>query len=705
MLRFSNCSLLAILLAIAIAATPSSQAQPVQPLMPPPGQNAAAADEPLPNRQLAPQKPVAAEPAEDTPTNDKPSDDKPSDDKPTDDKPTDDKPARAASSPRTTPSLIATIPLPSTADRIDAIAEGNRHIAVIGLLEEQTVATIDLDSGQVLAQAAVGFAPNVVRYDAQRRLVYAAGANAPGLVVLDSETLQVKKAYGLGAGVLDITFDSQTGRIFATHPTLSSISVIDLTEKQARALPMPDPPLAVAFSERTGKLLVTLGSDDPLGLLVVDADSGELEARLRSGATPEAIALDDRRQRLVVLNSKSNDLSVLDLDNLDLGSEGTQVKTVGLNWRPTRLALSPSGDRAYVTSRDSDRLQVVNLNSGQLEATYTIGRQPIGIQVLSRQGAPSVVVVEAGVPQLQWLSLPSTSAISTVAPPPSSGSAAGRVVDLAGQLVSRGEIRLTSLRQDVPERQLNLLPDGSFLIPGLTPGLYLADISVPGYPTVSSQLQVRSGFVSSTRIQLPPGRPSQDATGMGIIPDANPFSDELAAHLRDSLQHRAANRDVELLIGPIGVWDKFRQLAPLAEGLTVIDRDNRLTNDLERLKVIGTSLGLRYVLLTHMEISRDFNRRGNPLINLAVRYFVPGLPLEIPNLTPNQLRSRGVMVVVDLLKDKPGDRARYYEAFGRDDVGGNPLFEDAAAGLFRRQAQNMIPNLLRQWQDNGAPLS
>ena len=70
-----------------------------------------------------------------------------------------------------------------------------------------------------------------------------------------------------------------------------------------------------------------------------------------------------------------------------------------------------------------------------------------------------------------------------------------------------------------------------------------------------------------------------------------------------------------------------------------------------------------------------------------------------PNFTPNQLRSRGIITLVDLQDDSPGDRANYYEAFGRDDVGGSPMFDEAAAGLYRQQVRNMVPEFLRQWQE------
>ena len=597
---------------------------------------------------------------------------------------------------------ISQIPLQSGVDRFDILERGEQTLIAVGLLQEQSVALVDLASGEIVAQTAIGFEPNTVRYDPINNVVYAAGLNSDGLVVLEGDDLAIRKGYGLGAGVLDVDFDGESGRIFATHPTLSSISIMQLSEESARTLPVPLPPLAIAFNPVSNNLLITADNDTPLGLLVLNAENGELLAMLRSGLKPEDIAIEPESQRVVVLNSSTSDLTVF-----DRRASGEAIQTIGLNWRPTRVALSPDGRYAYVTSRDSNHLQVANLETGELQAVYDVGDSPIGVGYLPTENGPAVLIAEAGEPQLNWLELPegdSDSALA-IAPRPNTGSAAGRVVDLAGNPVSGGIIRLTSIRGDVPDTQLNLFPDGSFLIPNVQTGVYLADISVPGFPTVSSQIQVRSGFVSSTQIQLPPGRPPEDSVGIGVIPDREPFSDDLAAQVHAALSETTGDRPVELLIGPIGVWEEFRQLAPLAEGLDIIDRDNRFTPDLERLKVIGNSLGLRYIVLTHMDISREFDRRGNPFLNLAIRYFVPQLPVNIPDFTPNELRSRGVMIVVDLQEDEPGDLAGYYEAFDKDEVGGTRMFEDAAAGLFRRQAESMVPELLEQWKDAGAPFS
>ncbi len=598
------------------------------------------------------------------------------------------------------------LPLPSSADRLDAVSE--RGWLAVGLLEAQAVALLDGASGDPLWQVAVGFAPSVVRVDAARQVVYASGLEAPGVVALDLLTGELLRAYGLPAGVLDMAVDPARGRVFASMPAAQSLAVIPAPSRQgegseqpqARNLPLPGPPLALAYDPERGSLFVGLAGEDPLSLLVVNPDNGELLARWRGGNTPEAMVLDAQRQRLVVLNSGSQDLTVLDLSR-----SGEALQRIGLDWRPTRLALSADGRWAYVTSRNSDRLQIVDLEAGRLAASLRLEGQPTG---LVRLGERDLWVVAAGIPALRRLvdiqaqvgdgraeSWKGGASQQNGIP----GVVTGRVLDIAGQPVQTGVLRLAATSTQ-PQQTVRIAADGTYVLPELPAGLYLVDVEVPGFPPTSTQVEVRAGFVSSQDIRLPPGEPARQPEGIGLLPDEPVYSDELARHLSLALKELQPQRPVILLKGPLGPDPRFEPLLPLVQDLTLLDGDERYTADLAKLKAVGDALGLRYILLTHLQISRDYNRQGSPLLNTALRFLAPAVPVEIPNFTPNQLRSRGVVVVVDLQRDRPGDRARYYEAYGRDDVGGEPLFEDAAAGLFRLQVRNMVPVFIQQWQAN-----
>jgi hypothetical protein len=115
----------------------------------------------------------------------------------------------------------------------------------------------------------------------------------------------------------------------------------------------------------------------------------------------------------------------------------------------------------------------------------------------------------------------------------------------------------------------------------------------------------------------------------------------------------------------------------------------------EKLKALGRTLGLRYIVFTQVVHSRGYDQKGNPIINSLLKMFVP---VELPNFTPNQLRAQGAVLVLDLQKTKVGEKANFLKVQGQDDVGGDPLYEESADGLFRLEVRNMAKEVVKQWQ-------
>jgi len=569
------------------------------------------------------------------------------------------------------------IPLGDRTDKIETFVTPEGPRALVGLLDEQALALVDLAGRKQLARLDLGIRPLVVRRLGDTGLVAVGGPSNGTLIVADTRRMSVLKSVDLGAGIFDIAVDPRRSRIVATHPGAERISVVNADGK-VRVFPTPAPPLAAAIEPTSGHLYLTLGSKDPLGLAILNLETGEVLARLRSGATPEDIALDFAHGQAVLLNSGSNDLSVVPLDG-----NAARFRTIGLDWRPTRLTLSADGRYAYVSSGDSDRLQLVDLEAGRVVATRTLGRLPTGIGLLP-DGI--LVVAEAGTQALRVISAPVPNETGGPAAP---GSVAGVITDVTGKPINVGELK-------VEGRTVPILPDGSFLIPKLPPGKHLVDVVVPGFPQFTARLESRPGYVVTEDIHMPPKSESETVDGIGFIADIPVYSDLLARSLVSRLARDDARRKVILLNGPLGPHPEFTQLSGLVRNLNLLDRDNRLTDDLEKLQTIGRSLKLRYIVLTQVQFSRGYNTAGNPIVNTLLRFFVP---VSLPNFTPNELRSQGVAVVIDLQKAHSGDKAVVFKADDRDDKGGPPLMEEESDGLFRLEVKKIADNILGQWQE------
>ncbi len=598
------------------------------------------------------------------------------------------------------------IPIDTGADRLEVLFMQGKPMAVVGLMEAQALAVVDLTSQQVKAKIPLGFEPIVTRVDPAQNRAYVGGINSNVIAVVDLDKNEVIETIDLKAGVFDLDIDPARKLLVATHPKVSQISIVrlDATKKdkeQIHTLPLPNGPLACAIDQGTGNIWVSLASNDGLGLVLVNPNNGELLARLRSGSNPEDLALDAKNNRAVLLNSGSQDLSIVPL------SLGGEFRSVGLDWKPTRLVLSEDGKYAYVTSRDSDRIQIVDLEAGRTIGSQKVGSAPTGI---ARLGG-GLVLVEAGAKSLHWITspLPSNPSIASSSNPTNTtklapsrkdiGAVAGQVTDLAGNTVAKGALT-------VEGRKVPILPDGSFLLSQLPPGKYLVDVEVPGFPKFTARVQSRGGYVATTDIQLPPRsdwttkkftvNPSVEGENIGILADAPQYSELFARSLMPLMdENLTKKRKVLVLNGPLGPAPEFARFASAVEGLSVIDRNNRYTAEVEKLKALGRTLGLRYIVFTQVVHSRGYDQKGNPIINSLLKMFVP---VELPNFTPNQLRAQGAVLVLDLQKTKVGEKANFLKVQGQDDVGGDPLYEESADGLFRLEVRNMAREVVKQWQ-------
>jgi DNA-binding beta-propeller fold protein YncE len=608
------------------------------------------------------------------------------------------------------------VPIDTGADRLEVLSIQGKPTAVVGLMEAQALAVVDLDSQQIKAKIPLGFEPIVTRVDVAQNRAYVAGLNSNSIAVVDLNKNEVIQTIDLSAGVFDIDIDPARKLLVATHPKAGQISVVRLDgsakEKVlVRSLPMPNGPLACAIDQETGNIWISLANNEGLGLVLVNPDNGELLARLRSGSNPEDLALDTKHNRAVLLNSGSQDLSIVPL------SLGGTFRSVGLDWKPTRLVLSADGKFAYVTSRDSDRIQIVDLDAGRTIGNQKVGSAPTGV---ARLGS-SLVVVEAGAKSLRWITNPlatnaatANSSSSTLKTEVSSsklaptrkdiGAVAGQVTDLAGNAVAKGALT-------VEGRKVPILPDGSFLLSQLPPGKYLVDVEVPGFPKFTARVQARGGYVATNDIQLPPRsdwatkkftvNQSVEGENIGILADAPQYSELFARSLMPLMdENLTKKRKVLVLNGPLGPAPEFARFASAVEGLSVIDRNNRYTQEVEKLKALGRTLGLRYIVFTQVVHSRGYDQKGNPFINSIFKIFVPVEIPNIPNFTPNQLRAQGAVLVLDLQKTKIGEKANFLKVQGQDDVGGDPLYEESADGLFRLEIRNMAQEVVKQWQQS-----
>ncbi|MGB3353984.1 MAG: Ig-like domain-containing protein [Mycobacterium sp.] len=105
-----------------------------------------------------------------------------------------------------------------------------------------------------------------------------------------------------------------------------------------------------------------------------------------AGEKPTDVVATDTRA--YVANSGSNSISVLDTLN------GTLLQTISLRSAPTRLAITPDGDRVYATSAEAGTVSVIDTATFSVIRTIDVGDTPTGIAV--NPSGSRVYVVNSG---------------------------------------------------------------------------------------------------------------------------------------------------------------------------------------------------------------------------------------------------------------------------------------------------------------------
>ena len=101
----------------------------------------------------------------------------------------------------------------------------------------------------------------------------------------------------------------------------------------------------------------------------------EDETTIGVGNRPTQVAVSPDGNRAYVTNTASKSVSVIDTKT------NTVVATIGVGNRPTQVAVSPDSTRAYVTNTDSKSVSVIDTTTNTVVATIGVGNRPTQVAV------------------------------------------------------------------------------------------------------------------------------------------------------------------------------------------------------------------------------------------------------------------------------------------------------------------------------------
>jgi YVTN family beta-propeller protein len=211
-------------------------------------------------------------------------------------------------------------------------------------------------------------APNLVN-------VYVANPGN-GTVSVISQALQaLSKTVPVGANPVWIQASNDSSKIYVLNQGSGTVSVISTADFSTIAtLPVGASPTTAAISPGGLLFVANQGSNS---ISVIDTSTDTVGPPLAVGSAPSALTFDPTLNRLYVVNSGSNSLSVFKADV----NPPVLLKTIPVGTSPVGVVALSDGSRVYVVNSGSNNVSVVDTGSLTVTKTITVGANPTQITV------------------------------------------------------------------------------------------------------------------------------------------------------------------------------------------------------------------------------------------------------------------------------------------------------------------------------------
>jgi PQQ-dependent catabolism-associated beta-propeller protein len=209
--------------------------------------------------------------------------------------------------------VVATYDVGSDPEQLAVSRDGKRLYA--SNEDAGTASVTDIETGRLIATLVVGIEPEGVTISPDGRWVYVTAETSNTVSVIDAQANRVAATFMVGSRPRDAAFSPDGTRAFVTTEMGRTLSVIDTSSHTVtRTLELPRgenvKPMGVVVSGDGRKIYVAMGR---AGMVVVlDARSLEVIARIRVGERVWGLALTPDGKKVYTANGLSNDVSVID---------------------------------------------------------------------------------------------------------------------------------------------------------------------------------------------------------------------------------------------------------------------------------------------------------------------------------------------------------------------------------------------------------
>jgi YVTN family beta-propeller protein len=261
---------------------------------------------------------------------------------------------------------------------------------------DNTASVIDGASHKVVATVRVGVSPAQMAVSPDRKSVYIAntGSNTVSVLNTDNDTIARTIALPPRSKPIDVAANPNGRYLYTADGGSNRVSVIDTRAKRVVAsVRVGTQPLSVAAAP-DGKTVYAAnsGSGD---VSVIDARTNRVVRAIPTGRFPSGVAVTPDGASLFV----TNELSGVTVVNAGNGTVAARLREPS----PFSVAMSPNGDRAYITGLGPGRVTAIDTGTHRVSSTVSVGphgTDPFTVRAtgdavyVANQGANTLSVID-----------------------------------------------------------------------------------------------------------------------------------------------------------------------------------------------------------------------------------------------------------------------------------------------------------------------
>jgi len=264
--------------------------------------------------------------------------------------------------------------------------------AYVASSDDNAVSVIDTASNVIVATIPTEQLPVGLAVSADGSWVYVANQDGRSITVIDAATNEVADTINIGRSTKELAVSPDGERVYVTNPSDAAVSVIDTDANSVIAtIEVGNFPQGLAITPDGSRVYVANQDDDSVSVIDATANTlldsngdGTPDPAIGVGNGPDPVVVAPDGSRVYVGNSLSNSVSVIDtVSHLVVGP-------VEVGNGPGGLAVAPDGSRVYVANLSDDTVSVIDTatlslldsdGDGTPDPAIGVGNAPIALAV------------------------------------------------------------------------------------------------------------------------------------------------------------------------------------------------------------------------------------------------------------------------------------------------------------------------------------